>query len=204
MKLYSQPGACSTSSHIVLEWAGLDHELQTITREFKRTPEYLELNPTGVVPTLVDGDFVLTQNAAIYAYIADHAPDSGLYGDGSARQRAEANRWISYVGSDLHPVFKPLFVPAAHGGDGPGADDVRASALANVARTLQHAERRLADHEWLAGFRSPADAYLYITLRWAIALGVELTPALTAFVGRMERHEQVLKALSDEGLDTVG
>ncbi|MGE4428229.1 MAG: glutathione S-transferase family protein [Solirubrobacteraceae bacterium] len=203
MKLYSQPGACSTSSHIVLEWAGVPHEVQTITREFKQTPEYLELNPAGVVPTLIDGNFVLTQNPAIYGYIADHAPESGLFGDGSAQQRAEATRWIAYVGSDLHPVFKPLFAPARFGGDGPGADDVRVSALANITQTLELAERRLADREWLAGFRSPADAYLYITLRWATAMGVELTPNLAAFLGRMERDEQVLKALSDEGLETV-
>lgn len=203
MKLFCQPGACSTSDHIVLEWAGGSYEVELITREFKQTPEYLELNPAGVVPTLVDGDFVLTQNPAIYTYISDKNPDSGLFGDGSAEQRAEANRWISYVSSDLHPVFKPLFASGRYGGTGDCEAPVREAAIANITRTLEFAEQRLADREWLAGFRSPADAYIYITLRWATNLKIELEPNLAAYLKRIEQDEQVRKVLADEGLDPV-
>jgi len=203
MKLFCQPGACSTSDHIVLEWAGGPYEVKLITREFKQTPEYLELNPAGVVPTLVDGDFVLTQNPAIYGYIGDKNPDSGLFGDGSVEQRAEANRWISYVSSDLHPVFKPLFNSGRYGGGGDCEAPVRDAASAHIERTLEFAEQRLADREWLAGFRSPADAYMYITLRWATNLKVELKPNLAAYLKRIEADEQVRKVLADEGLDPV-
>lgn len=204
MKLYCQPGACSTSDHIVLEWAGAQYELQKVTREYKRTPEYIALNPAGAVPTLVDGDFVLTQNVAIHGYIADTHPGSGLFGDGSARQRAEAARWLEYVSSDLHPAFKPMFAPARFGGQGEeGEAQIRDAARTNVAQTLELAEQRLADREWLAGFRSPADAYLYITLRWASNAGIPLGANLTAHLDRMERDEQVQKVLADEGLEPV-
>lgn len=204
MKLYCQPGACATADHIVLEWSGAPYEVHIISREEKTTPEYLALNPTGLVPTLVDGDFVLTQNAAIFGYIADTCPDSGLVGDGSARARAEATRWIAYVNSDLHPAFKPLFAPARYGGEGDCSDQVREAALANVARVMEFAEQRLADRDWLAGFRSGADAYLYITLRWATNLGITLTPNLAAFLTRIESDEQVRKVLADEGIEPVG
>lgn len=204
MKLYCQPGACSTSDHIVLEWAGAQYELETITRDYKRTPEYLALNPAGAVPTLVDGDFVLTQNAAIHGYICDLHPESGLFGDGSARQRAEAERWLAYVSSDLHPAFKPMFGPARFGGqDAEGEARIRDAARANVAHVLALAEQRLDDREWLAGFRSPADAYLYITLRWASNAGIELTANLAAHLERMERDEGVQKVLADEGIEPV-
>lgn len=204
MKLYCQPGACSTSDHIVLEWAGGPYEVELITREFKQTPEYRAMNPAGVVPTLVDGDFVLTQNQAIYGYISDKTPGAGLFGDGSAQQRAEVNRWIAYVAADLHPVFKPLFGPARYGGEGDCEEPVRAAARANVARILQFAEQRLADREWLAGFRSPADAYMYMMLRWSTALEIELGSALSAYLARIESDAQVQKVLADEGLTPVG
>lgn len=204
MKLYCQPGACSTADHIVLEWAGATYELELIAPAEKSSPEYLKLNPAGVVPTLVDGDFVLTQNAAIFGYIADTYADSGLLGDGSARDRAEVNRWIGYVNSDVHPAFKPQFSPGSYGGEGDCEGSVRAAALSNVARVLQQAEQQLADRAWLTGFRSAADAYLYIMLRWARGLGIETGTNLQAFFERVESDEQVLKALSQEGLKPLG
>ncbi|MGH2843107.1 MAG: glutathione S-transferase family protein [Solirubrobacteraceae bacterium] len=155
------------------------------------------------MPTLVDDGFVLTQNAAIYGYIVDSTPGCDLFGDGSARQPAEATQWIAYVNSDLHPAFKPLFSPARYGGDGDCEAPVHEAALANIAATLELAEQRLSDREWLAGFRSPADAYLYLMLRWATGLGITLTPNLSAFLERIERDEHVRKVLADEELEPV-
>jgi len=203
MKLFCQPGTCSTSDHIVLEWAGGPYEVEIITREFKKTPEYLTLNPAGVVPTIVDGDFVLTQNPAIYGYISDKNPEAGLFGDGSAEQRAEVNRWIAYVSADLHPLFKPLFAPDNYGATGHCAGPVSEAAITNITKALEHAERQLADRDWLTGFRSPADAYLYINLRWALGRKIELSPNLAGFLEHFEQDEQVQKVLADEGLGLV-
>ena len=55
------------------------------------------------LPVLVDGDFVLSQNAAILGYVADRAPQARLLGDGSARQRAEATRWLMFSNADIQP-----------------------------------------------------------------------------------------------------
>ena len=65
MKLYSKPGACSTADHIVLVWAGEPYATEIVDAQRLKSPEFLALNPAGSVPVLVDGDFVLTQNAAI-------------------------------------------------------------------------------------------------------------------------------------------
>ncbi|HSX64577.1 MAG TPA: glutathione S-transferase N-terminal domain-containing protein [Pseudoxanthomonas sp.] len=202
MKLYSKPGACSTADHIALQWTGQPFEVQLMTAEAMKAPEYLLINPTGAVPALQDGDFVLTQNAAILGYIADRFPQAGLGGDGSPRQRAEAARWLAYVNSDLHPAFKPIFGPANFIGDQQQFDAVRAAARRRVRSVLEVAERQLQQREWLAGFRSFADPYLYICLRWAATTGIDLQDLdqLDAFKRRMEADPGVQAALKAEGL----
>ncbi|MBF6025725.1 glutathione S-transferase N-terminal domain-containing protein [Lysobacter niastensis] len=204
MKLYTKPGACSTADHIALQWTGQPFELEVLDKESMKAPAYLAINPSGAVPAIVDGDFVLTQNAAIMGYIADTYPQAGLTGDGSARQRAEANRWLAFVNSDLHPAFKPMFGPAAYLPD-PDENSVtvlKATARKRLRSLYEIADRQLAGKQWLAGFRSVADPYLYITLRWAQAYGVDLggLDQLAAFKARMEADAGVQAALKAEGL----
>lgn len=202
MKLYSSPGACSTADHIVLHWTGGPFEVEVVPREQRQSPEYLAINPSGTVPALRDGDFVLTQNAAILGYIADTWPEARLAGDGSARQRAEANRWLAFVNSDLHPAFKPVFGPARYIADDSQHDAVKTQARKNVRVLFERANSQLEGRQWLAGFRSYADPYLYITLRWAAATGVDLggLDNLAAFAQRMDADAGVQAALKAEGL----
>ena len=74
MKLYTKPGACSTADHIALHWTGGPFEVEVLDGKSMKGPAYLAINPAGAVPAVVDGDFVLTQNAAIMGYIADSFP----------------------------------------------------------------------------------------------------------------------------------
>ena len=202
MKLYTKPGACSTACHISLHWSGAAFGVQVLTAEEMKAPAYLAINPAGAVPALEDGDFVLTQNAAIVGYIADLNPAAGLAGDGSPRQRAEANRWLAFCNADLHPAFHPLFGPARFIGDESQFDALKAAARLRLRDLYERAERQLEGREWIAGFRSYADPYLYITLRWAARTGVDLSgfDNLAAFVQRMEADAGVQAALKAEGL----
>ncbi|MGH8043076.1 MAG: glutathione S-transferase family protein, partial [Stenotrophomonas sp.] len=165
MKLYSKPGACSTADHIALQWTGQPFEVELLDKDTMKAPAFLAINPAGAVPALVDGNFVLTQNAAIMGYIADSFPQAGLGGDGSPQQRAEAARWLSFVNSDVHPAFSPLFGPAKFIADESQFDAIRAAARKRLRGLFETADRQLADKPWLAGFRSFADPYFYITLR---------------------------------------
>ena len=202
MKLYTKPGACSTACHISLHWSGAAFGVQVLTAEEMKAPAYLAINPAGAVPALEDGDFVLTQNAAIVGYIADLNPAARLAGDGSPRQRAEANRWLAFCNADLHPAFHPLFGPARFIGDESQFDALKAAARQRLRGLYERAERQLEGREWIAGFRSYADPYLYITLRWASKTGVDLSgfDNLAAFVQRMEADAGVQAALKAEGL----
>lgn len=202
MKLYTKPGACSTADHIALQWTGGPFEVEILDRAGLKSAAYLAINPAGAVPALVDGDFVLVQNAAILGYIADTHPGAGLAGDGSPRQRAEAARWLAFVNSDLHPAFKPLFAPGNYLADESRADDVRDAARKQVRKLMEAADRRLDGRDWLAGFRSFADPYFYITLRWAGSTGVDLSGLanIAAFKARMDADPGVRAALAAEGL----
>ena len=203
MKLYTKPGACSTADHIALQWTGGPFEVEILTREAMKAPAFLAINPAGAVPAVVDGDFVLTQNAAIMGYIADTFPAARLSGDGSARQRAEAARWLAFANSDVHPAFLPLFNPGGFHADEGQHGAIKAAARKRLRGVFERADAQLAGRQWLAGFRSFADPYLYVTLRWARGLGIDLSGLdnLAAFKARMEADEGVRAVLAAEGLD---
>jgi glutathione S-transferase len=175
MKLYYFMGSCALADHIVLEWIGAPYETARMTHESIRAPEFLALNPNGTVPLLTDGDFVLTQNVAILTYLADRHPEARLLGDGSLRGRADVMRWLAFLNSDLHPAFKPIFVPARFLPEPASAAAIAETARANVRTYLGRVDKQLAGREWLAGRRSVADPYLFVMLRWAarrrVALG---------------------------------
>jgi glutathione S-transferase len=200
MKLYYLPGACSLADHIVFEWIGAPFETVKLDRPALRSPEFLALNPSGAVPVLVDGDFVLTQNAAILFYLAERYPQAQLLGDGSLRGRVEVMRWLGILNSDVHPAFKPIFAP---GRFHPDAD--AAAVLAEAARTQirQHLERidpQLRGRDWLVERRSIADPYLFVMLRWSRRFQIELggLDNLTRFFERMQADPGVRAALTSE------
>ena len=75
-RLYWRPGSAAMAPHAALAELGLEYELVEIERDkAQSSPEYLALNPLGVVPTLVDGDLVLTESVAILLHLADRFPE---------------------------------------------------------------------------------------------------------------------------------
>jgi glutathione S-transferase len=72
-------------------------------------PGYLEMNPMGRVPTLVDGDFVLWESNSIIRYLAmQYGAASTLY-PAEPKVRASADRWLDWALSTLQPAERPLF-----------------------------------------------------------------------------------------------
>lgn len=203
MKLFTMPGACSTAVHIALQWSGQPYQFEIVPDHAAlKSPAFLAINPAGAVPAITDGDFILTQNAAIMGYVADRQPVAGLAGDGSPRQRAEATRWLAFVNSDLHPAYVPMFAPAAFHADADQHDNVREAARKRLRGLYERADKQLEGRDWLAGFRSYADPYLYVTLRWADFTGVDLSglERLQAFKARMDQDPGVQAVFQAEGL----
>jgi len=202
MTLYTKPGACSLADHIALYWAGAEFDIVKVDAVDTKKPEFLAMNPAGAVPVMKIGDWALTQNVAILNYIADRFPDARLGGDGSAQSRAEVNRWLSLVNSDLHAILGPLF--GAYDSVGEEASNkIREIIKIKVRGIFERLDTQLADKDWLAGVRSIADAYLFVVMRWMAWLRIDLSDLenLNAFFARMSADSGVQAAMKAEGLE---
>lgn len=202
MKLYYFPGACPLVTHIVLEWIGKPYETERLTREQTKEPAYLKLNPSGAVPTLVDGDFVLTQSAAILDYLAELNPDAQLIGD-TPQARAETRRWLSFCNSDFHRTFALVFgAPYFSGGDEAIGKTLATKASDKLKLMFALANDRLKGRDWLTGQRSVADPYLFVLLMWADAKQITLPDMkeLRRFQQHMQADPGVQAALKAQSL----
>ena len=203
MKLYYSPGTCSIADYIVLEWIGQPYDAVKLTHAQMKAPEYLKINPAGAVPALEQDGWVLTQNAAILNYLADTFPQAGLGGDGTPKGRAEVNKWLAFANADVHPTFHPLFGSTEYLEDETLIEKTKHNARDKLRGLFQHADKQLANHDWIAGKRSIADPYLFVTTRWAKSMDVDLSGLdnLERFFSAMKSDAGVAKVLEEEGLE---
>ncbi len=91
MKLFYYPGNASMAPHFVLEEIGRPFELEYVDRAHDRhkSPDYLALNPNGLIPVLIDGDLVLYETSAICLPLADTHPEQRLAPDLCTLERAQ-------------------------------------------------------------------------------------------------------------------
>ena len=201
MKLYTSPGACSMADHIVLQWIGKPFDLQVVSSEQRKTPEFRKLNPAGAVPVLDDDGWLLTQNAAALNYLADLHPEAKLGGDGTPKGRAEVNRWLAFLNADVHPAFYPLFGSTGYLGD-EAAVKTQDAAKKILRGYFERADQQLQGKDWLTGTRSIADPYLFVVTQWANKMDVDLSGLdnLKAFDQRLATDAGVQAAMKAEGL----
>jgi glutathione S-transferase len=200
MLLYYVPGACSLSVDIALREAGLPFELKKVdihTKQMEGGGDFLHVNSKGYVPALrLDGGAVLTEAAAILQYVADQRPQSGLAPKAGTLERYRLQEWLSFLSSEVHKSFSPLFNPAL------GAD-WKAGTTANLSKRLDWLDAHLRHQSHLLGDQfTVADALLYVMLNWAGHVGLDLArwPSLAAFHRRVGERPKVVEALRAEGL----
>lgn len=203
MKLYSFSGSCGLATNIVLAWSGKPYQVQLIQMGDLAKPEMRKLNPVGKVPILDDDGWILYENGSVLNYVADKFPEAKLAGDGTPKSRAEVNRWLSIINSDVHPAFKPLFGTTKYLADQAAIEKTHQQARKELRSFFELFDAQLGRHDWLAGTRSIADPYLFVTLRWAHAVKVDLSGLenLKKFEQRMHADAGVQRALKDEKLD---
>ncbi|MCP4382145.1 MAG: glutathione S-transferase family protein [Hyphomicrobiales bacterium] len=186
MKLYSAPGTCATAIHIALEWIGEAHEVEHVGLKTMKSPDYLKLNPAGVVPTFIDSDQTLVEAAAILLYLTDKYPGAGLGPAVGAPDRQELYRWLTFLTATLHPYFWPHFMPMRFTTDPHGHDAVKTASRILVDKALTVIDQHLEGREWLVGdTRTVADALLYPLASWAYAF--EKSTAAYANIDRVIR-----------------
>ena len=185
---------------IALEESGL--AFQGIEVDWENPNAHLEelerLNPQGSVPLLINEDGrPLTQNAAILEIIADRAPGSNLLAPVGTWARAETLSWLSWVASDLHKSFSPLFAISRISQNASAQDDIRKWAIQNIRNQLALADSKLAQGPYLLGETfTIADTYLFVVAEWGIEMDLDYSefPHLLASLKQFRSRRSVKKA----------
>ena len=112
MQLYEFAPTRSIRARWALQELGVDFEPITVNLAAgeHRRAAFLEINPAGKVPVLIDGDLVLTESVAIVLYLAEKYPEKGLTPT-DLKQRADLNRWLLFTATELE---QPLWRISRH------------------------------------------------------------------------------------------
>jgi glutathione S-transferase len=200
MKLYYSPGACSLSPHIALREAGLAFEpvlASTKSHKLQDGTDYYGINPLGYVPVLeLDDGTRLREGPAIVQYIADQAPTKNLAPANGTLPRYRLQEWLTFIGTEVHKQFSPLFSPAM-------PEEVKKMQREKLATRFQWIDGELKDKQYLMGDNfSVADGYLFTVTNWAAPTMIDLSPYtnLLAYRARVAARPAVQEAMKAEGL----
>jgi glutathione S-transferase len=156
IKIYGDPGSGSRRRVTAAAAAmGIDIEIVNIDlfKGESHTPEFLELNPHGLSPVMVDGDFVLYESAAINLYLAEKA-GSDLAGR-DTREKYEILQWMFWSGEQWR-IFATLTFDEVLGKKfaGKPADETIVNLAANKIREAAAVlEKHLETHDYIVGDR---------------------------------------------------
>lgn len=192
--LYHAVPSRSMTVHWMLEELGVPYEIELLqleTEEHKRE-EYLAVNPMGKVPALRHGEIVVTETAAICAYLAEVFPEAGMDVPVGSNLRGEYLRWMFFS-----PVtVEPAVLWKALGSVVTEVDYQPFAELATVARTLQSA---LRGREFIVGEHfSAADVMIGSSIMWGTQLMpvMPVHPELVEYWGRLEQRPAWQRASS--------
>ena len=203
--LYYHRGACSTSNHFALEEAGVEYEAIEVDLKVLDDPLVIKvraLNPMAQTPVLVlDDGQVLTQNSATLPFIADLAPEKELLPQQGTIERAQAESWLAFIASDLHPTIIEYAYPSLPDNDADRAKS-RRFYEDRVERRLKILEDRFGTRNFILGDRySVIDGYALVVLGWSAAakLSLEAYPNIRAYIARIEARPVIQRIREMEG-----
>lgn len=207
LKLYYYPGNANLAPHMLLEELDVPYELVLVdrTQGALQSAEYLKLNPNGRIPTLVDGDLVLFETAAICLHLVDRHPEKNFAPAVGTNERAHFYKWLVYLTNTLQAELITYFYPERLVDDEALAVQVKAHAEARVGNMLDLLERTLAESggPYLLGRHYTAlDPYLFMLSRWTRMMHnpARNRPHLGAFLKMMVERPAIKRALEQEGL----
>lgn len=207
IQLYYHPGNASLAPHMLLEEIGAPFKLELVDRKNSahKSADYLRLNPNGQIPTMVDGDLVLYEAAAICLYLADAYPDAHLAPPLRTAERAHFYKWLVWCTNTPQAMLMHYFYGErmVDEGDAHAAAQVKAHAQAKVGAMLDQLDAQLAGHggDWLLGpAYSAVDAYALMLGRWTrgFARPARSLPHLGPYLQRVLARPAVQRAFATE------
>ncbi len=203
-KLFYYPRNASWAPHMLLAEMRLDYELVLVDRktEAQKNPEYLKLNPTGRIPTLVVDGEAIFESAAICLWLCERHPDKNLMPAERTLARAKFYQWLFYLNATLQPELMMYFYPQKHSADPLTHAAIKQTQQARVGDILSIIDGELTDKEFLLGNQiSACDFLLFMLLHWAS--GFDKPPLaytnLSRFMRSFSQRETVKKVCEIEG-----
>jgi glutathione S-transferase len=209
MQLHYYPSTASMAPNILLEEIGAPFERVLVDRSqnVHKTQQYLQLNPNGLIPVLVDGDLVLYESAAICLHLCDTHLDAALAPSLGSPERAHFYKWLMWLTNTLQATLMIYFYPDRwmNASNPLGAAELKTHAETKVRVLLDLLDRELARHggPWLLGEHySAVDAYTLMLCRWTRNFGkpARVRPQLGPYLQRLLARPAVQRALASEQL----
>lgn len=182
---YTNPQSRGQIIRWMLEEAGADYrtEVMDYASTMKAEP-YLSINPMGKVPAILHNGHVVTECAAICAYLAEAFPEAGLAP--TADERADYYRWLFFAAGPMEQAITNNFAKFV-----PSPEQGRMFGYGNYDLAVDTLEKAVSAHPYIAGDRfTAADVYVGSTVGWGLAFGtLPKRDAFAAYAGRVTARE---------------
>jgi len=188
--LYTHPMSRGRIARWMLEEVGATYRVEVLDYgDAMKAPDYVAINPMGKVPTLCHGDTVVTECAAICAYLADMYPDAGLAPPLDAR--GQYYRWLFFAAG-------PLEAAATNKAMGfiPEGDAQKMSGYGTFEATQATLEAALTGDGYITGDTfTAADVYIGAHVGWGMQFGsIDKHPAFEAYWARVTDRDAYRRA----------
>ena len=189
--LYTNPMSRGRVARWMLEEVGQPYKTEIVDYATIKSPAYLAVNPMGKVPALRHGDVVVTETAAICAYLADAFPQAHLAPPPGHRLRGPYYRWLFFTAGPVEAAASNkaigVVVPP---------DRERMMGYGNIGLVLKTLEDAVAKSDYLVGASfTAADLYVGAHLGFGMMFGgIEKRPAFERFWQRVGSRPAFLRA----------
>jgi glutathione S-transferase len=179
---YHNPQSRARIVHWMLEEVGVAYqtELLRLDRGEHKKPEFLAINPMGKIPTIRHGEVVVTETAAICAYLADAFPAANLAPAATSAARGTYYRWLFFGAGCVEPALVDRMF------DRPPVERPVALGYGSYEDTLRTLEQAVSKGKWILGEQfSAADVYIGSQIGWGMLVkAIEPRPAFQEYVAR--------------------
>jgi glutathione S-transferase len=189
---YTNPMSRGRITRWMLEEVGCDYE--TVVLDYGTTmkgTDYLAINPMGKVPAIRHGDVVVTEGAAICAYLADAFPDAGLAPPPGNPRRGPYYRWMFFAAGPVESAVtgKSLGLLAP-------PDKKAMAGYGSFEETIDTLDRAVAEGSYICGDQfTAADVYVGSQIGWGMMFGsIDKRPAFTEYFGRLSARPAAIRA----------
>ncbi|RAK58571.1 glutathione S-transferase [Phenylobacterium hankyongense] len=188
---YTNPMSRGRIVRWMLEEVGQPYRTEVLDYDKMKAPAYLAINPMGKVPAIAHGDTVVTEAAAICAYLADAFPQAGLAPPPGDRARGPYYRWLFFAAGPVEAAV----TNKSMGFEVP-EERRRMAGYGCLADVINALETALDGREYLAGDRfSAADLYVGAQMAWGLQFGtIEKRPAFEAYAARLINRPAAVRA----------